>query len=112
MVSIIAPVANLFVLPTIPLAMLLSFTTGLVGVMAPHWMAAWLALPATGLLALDVAAAQWFAGLPYASTQLTLTGPMVAGFYGLILVWSGVMWRRRGGFARELESRHAAGLHT
>jgi competence protein ComEC len=110
-VSIIAPIANLFVLPTIPLAMLLSFATGLIGALAPWWLAAWVALPAIGLLGLCVAAAQWFAALPFAAAKLSLDGPLVAGFYLGIMVFSWVMWRRQRGFSQGLESSRISTLH-
>lgn len=84
--SIIAPIANLFVLPLVPLAMLLTFVTGIAGMVLPHGLASTLALPATGVLGYCIGTAQLFAGLPFTQVSQSMTAPMVGGFYILMLV--------------------------
>ncbi len=108
--SIIAPITNIFVLPFIPLAMLLTFITGLAGIMLPPSISSLVGLPTIGLLGYCIGVAQWFADLPYAQVKQGLTGIMVAIFYSTTLVVTWVMYRR----TKHLELRESllAGVHV
>ena len=107
--SIIAPVTNLFVLPFIPLAMLLTFISGLAGMFLPPTIAAFVSMPATGLLGYCIAVAQWFAAIPIAQVKQGLTGLMVASVYIIILLFTWILYKR----AKKLEVRNSllAGVH-
>ena len=85
--SLIAPITNLFVLPFIPLAMLLTFITGLSGMVLPTAITSIISLPATGLLGYCIGVAQWFASIPFAQIKQSLTGQMGAIFYALTLLF-------------------------
>lgn len=107
--SIIAPITNIFVLPFIPLAMLLTFITGLAAMMLPPSISSLIGLPTTGLLGYCIGVAQWFADLPYAQVKQGFTGIMVAIFYSTTLVVTWLMHRR----TKHLELRESllAGVH-
>ncbi len=84
--SLVALPANILVLPAIPLAMLLAFLAGLVGLIIPP-LALVAGLPALAVLSYIIFIAESMAKLPLAS----LTVPMfpfvvVLGMYGLIAV--------------------------
>lgn len=82
-VSIIAPVANLIILPLVPLVMLLAFIAGIFGIASP--LAPVLALPLKLLLALMLGTMNFLAHLPAASTTIKITGAMALAYYGVIL---------------------------
>jgi competence protein ComEC len=67
--SIIAPLANVALLPMVPYAMLFGAAC-LVGGMAWLPLGQWLALPAYLFLAWLTEGARWFANVPYAAVQL------------------------------------------
>lgn len=69
--SNVALFANLAVLPLVPLAMLLTFAAG-IGSMILPFAAQLIGTPAELLLGYMTAAAQYFAGLPWAETTLEL----------------------------------------
>lgn len=91
--SVIAPLANAVVLPVVPLAMLLSFMTGALAMVAPP-VAAWVALPTAGLLGLTIGIIQWFATWPYANVQLAATPLTVGGLSGVVAVVTLALWVR------------------
>lgn len=83
-VSVIAPASNIVVLPLVPMAMLTTFLTGIVGMVHPA-AGAIIGLPTAGLLGLMIGSAKWFAAWPMASTVMAANGLLVIGFYGLIV---------------------------
>lgn len=87
-ISVVGLLANLLILPFVPLAMLLTFITGIVTAVVPM-VGAWLALPTEWLLGAMVAVAQWCAGLPGAVQEVTLSGWGTVAVYGVILL---VVW--------------------
>lgn len=91
-VSMVAPISNVTVLPMVPMAMFLSFTSGLVGALAPA-IGGWLALPGTGLLALMIGLSQWFASWPLASINLPMNNALAVGAYVVILMFVWVLHR-------------------
>lgn len=82
--SNVAVIANLLVLPLVPLAMLLTFFAG-IGALAIPVAAAAIGFPAQILLSYMVQIAERLAGLPWAVTEVEVTSWHVAGMYGLIV---------------------------
>lgn len=93
--SNVAILANLLVLPFVPLAMLLTFLAGIGALLIPG-LAGWVGAPAAWLLEYMVAVAQYLAGWPWAQTQMTINGWAVAISYALIAGLCAYMaWRTR-----------------
>jgi competence protein ComEC len=93
--SNVAILANLLVLPFVPLAMLLTFLAGMGALLVPG-LAGWVGAPAAWLLEYMVAVAQYLAGLPWAQTQVTINGWTVAISYVAIAGLCAYMaWRTR-----------------
>jgi competence protein ComEC len=93
--SNVAIFANLLVLPFVPLAMLLTFLAG-VGALVIPGLANWFGAPASWLLDYMISVAKYLAGLPWAQTQLTINGWMMAGIYAAIILTCGYMaWRTK-----------------
>jgi len=93
--SNVAVLANILVLPLVPLAMLLTFGAGVMTLLAPA-LATIAGLPASWLLGYMTSVAEYLAGLPWAQTELNVTSWHVAGMY--VLIVSGclyVWWRTR-----------------
>ena len=90
--SVVAPFANLIILPLVPLAMLFTFIAGLVGLFLPA-IGPIAGLPAQWLLTYMTQTIQWVGGVDWAVQAVTIN------FVGLIvcysiLVTAGVwMWR-------------------
>jgi competence protein ComEC len=84
-VSLIAPIANILVLPIIPLAMLNGFLTGLLGLV---WLQ--FALPfafvSWSLLSYILKAVEVLASLPFASVNFSINAIILVGYY-LVLGW-------------------------
>lgn len=91
--SVVAPLANAVVLPTVPLAMLLGFGTGVVGMAAPL-LAGWISLPTTGLLALMIAVIHTLSQPSWANAELAISRPVMWGWYALMLVGCWLLWLR------------------
>ncbi len=90
--SNVAIIANLLILPFVPLAMLLTFVAG-VGAMVVPVLAGVIGLPAQGLLAYMTTTAHYLAGLSWAQTTLEIQPWMAWVAYGLIVglcIW---LWR-------------------
>lgn len=93
--SNVAIVANMLVLPLVPLAMLLTFLAGVGTLLLPD-LAGWWGAPAEWLLEYMVWVAQYLANLPWAQTQLTINGWVVAGSYAaLVALCCYMAWRTR-----------------
>lgn len=91
-ISNIAIVANLMVLPLIPLAMLLTFVAGLAGAIAPG-ISHLLSLPASLLLKYMSSVINFFADLPWAVSKFQPSPLAVVGCYVLVLAICLYMWR-------------------
>lgn len=91
--SNVAIVANLLVLPLVPLAMLLTFIAG-IGAMIMPGIAQLVGAPAAVLLQYMTGVAQYVAALPWAQTTLEVSGIAASIFYALLLVASIYMWRK------------------
>lgn len=82
--SNVSVVANLLVLPLVPLAMLLTFIAGLGSLIVPA-LGVIIATPATWLLSYMVQVAEFLAGLSWAKTELQLGAIFVILFYCLLI---------------------------
>lgn len=90
--SNVAVVANLLVLPLVPLAMLLTFIAGVGGLVIPA-LASIIGMPATWLLGYMTNVAHYFAGLPWAVSTLELSSIGVGLSYGILLCVCVCLWR-------------------
>ncbi len=96
--SVIAPLANLLVLPLIPFAMLLSFIAGLSGMFIPA-LSGWFAWPADLLLRIILALVDGLAHVPGAGREEGLSLPVALSVYGAIALLTLALQlgvRRRG----------------
>lgn len=101
-VSLIAPLANLIIMPLIPLLMLLGFASGLAGVMLPNF-AFTLMSPIARATELIIASLNTMAGYKWSAiTVEQVSAAKVAITYGLIIVLA--LLRRPKGFKRSLKS--------
>ncbi|MFN8505104.1 ComEC/Rec2 family competence protein [Kouleothrix sp.] len=99
--SLIAPVANVALLPVVPYAMLFG-ALALLGGMARLALGQWLALPAYLFLAWLTEGARWFARVPWASLQLPPFPLWLLLAYYAIVVGA---WLWNIGHARPLPSK-------
>jgi competence protein ComEC len=90
--SNVAVVANLLVLPFVPLAMLLTFIAGVGGLVLPS-VASVIGLPAQWLLQYMTSVAEYLSKLPWAQVQIEINGWFVAVSYVVIMLGSVYMWR-------------------
>ena len=95
-VSNVALVANLLVLPLVPLAMLLVFATGL-GVLVWPLLGTALGAVTTWLLGYMVLVASWLAALPWAQSEVEVGWWLVVVYY-LVLGAMCVYLRRSSGY--------------
>ena len=93
--SNVAVIANLLILPLVPLAMLLTFIAG-VGAAVFPLMAAVFGAPAYALLSYMTQTAHFFANLPWATTELSISNIGVVVLYAAIVSWMFYMkWRTK-----------------
>lgn len=94
-VSNLAIVANVLVVPLVPLAMLLTFLSGMIVLVFPP-LASLVAYPTTGLLNYMLNVAKTVADIPWAQATVGITSWFWAG-YGLALVLACIwMWYKTG----------------
>lgn len=94
--SHVAIIANVLIVPLVPLAMLLTFVTGCCAMPLPN-IVTLVALPAQWVLSYMTTVAMWLSELPWAQTELSLPGWM-AMVYILLLVGGCVWMQRATGF--------------
>lgn len=82
--SVVAPVANMLILPLVPLAMLLTFIAGLGGLVAPT-LASFIGLPAQLVLTYMTGTARFMGGLPWALQEFQLPVAGAAAAYVAIV---------------------------
>ena len=92
-VSIIALVANVLIVPLVPLAMLMVFAAALAGMLAPT-VAGWVAWPARILLTYMLDLISLLARVPHALAQQALPLPRMLGLYVIILAIVLVLWSK------------------
>ncbi len=90
--SNVAVIANLLILPFVPLAMLLTFIAG-VGVLVAPGVASLIGLPASWLLQYMVEVARYLAGVPWAQTALEVNGYVAIGAYIGLVALCIYLWR-------------------
>lgn len=91
--SNVAVIANLLVLPLVPLAMLLTFVAGIGGWLLPG-LAGIVGLPADVLLHYMTGVAEYAAALPWAQTTMEIPVYAAIGFYMILIVACWYMWYR------------------
>lgn len=91
-VSLVAIMANLLVLPLVPLAMLLVFLTG-ASVLLIEPIGAVFGVASTWLLQYMIGVAQAFASMPWALLELPVPPFVVAVMYGVIVTGCVYLWR-------------------
>lgn len=91
--SNISIVANLLILPFVPLAMLLTFMTGVGTLLAP-FMAAIISMPATWLLSYMIECINFLAAMPGVKTSLSMNVIVVFIYYAVLFGWWLYAWRR------------------
>lgn len=99
-ISNVAIPANLLIVPLVPLAMLLTFISGLAGLIVPA-AAEIVGLPATWLLTYMTETAQYLAGLPWAQMQLEVQWWMVLVYYAVVTAGCIAMAKMSGFKLRE-----------
>lgn len=103
-VSLIGLVANLLVATAIPIAMLLSFIAGLAGMVVPL-LAGWFAWPAKFVLTYMLDVANALSRIPHVfQTNLYLGSLDMALCYGLILLGSAALYRKRRTWFEAIET--------
>jgi len=91
--SIIALVANVLVVPLVPLAMLLSAGAGLAGMLLPS-MAGWFALPARLLLTYMLDIVRMLSSLPSVLIHRSISAVYMVGLYMVVLAVSFTLYKR------------------
>lgn len=91
--SIVAPIANLLILPFVPLAMLLTFIAGIGGLLVPG-LAHIVGLPAELLLSYMTQTIMYVGKLPWATREVALSAVGAVLFYALIIGLAVYMQRK------------------
>ncbi len=91
--SIISLLANMFIIPLVPLAMGLCLIAGMAGWLTPA-LAGWLAWPANLLMTYIVDLIRLFAKLPKASIEISLTALQLIYSYILVMLIILVLWKK------------------
>lgn len=92
-VSVIAPIANLLILPFVPLAMLLTFIAGVGGLLVPS-IANVMGLPAELILTYMTATIEYVGSLSWALQDIQITLPVALLLYAAIAGFSIYMWHK------------------
>lgn len=100
MISHVAIPANLLIVPFVPIAMLLTFISGLAGIIAPGG-AELVGVPASWLLGYMTNTAEFLAELPWAQTSLEVPWWVIPVYYGLMTAGCVYMQRVTGFKLRE-----------
>lgn len=91
--SNVAILANILILPLVPLAMLLTFIAG-IGTIVLSFISGVVGIPAYLILYYMTHTAEWFAGLPWAVSKLTIQLWQVALIYAVITGFMVYLWRK------------------
>lgn len=95
-VSLIALVANLLIVPFVPLAMALSLAAGIGGMLAAGF-AGWIAWPARFLLTYMLDMAAVLSRVPYAFHRLSLSLRLMLGLYASLVAFTLLLWHKTRG---------------
>ena len=85
-VSLVGLITNIPVLPFLPLAMLLTFVAGLAAIALPLGLAQLIAKPASWMLSVIIAVAEWGAELPGSVMNIQLSIGFVVGYYAVLML--------------------------
>ena len=87
-ISPLAPLINVILLPSIPLAMALSFITALAG-LTGGWLGQWLAYPSWLILTYGIRVVKWGALLPGATVNITagMSEVILISYAGVLATW-------------------------
>jgi competence protein ComEC len=88
-----ALIANMLVLPLVPITMLLTLIAGMGGLMLPG-VAHWFGFPAYVVLHYMLWIINYIAALPGALQHIHFGGALLAGYYGCMLAICIVLWRK------------------
>jgi hypothetical protein len=91
--SFVALLANLLVVPLIPIAMVLSFIAGMSGMLLPQ-LAGWLAWPARWLLTYLLDMASLVSRIPRMRFGVTLSTATMVFLYAAILSLTVIWWHK------------------
>lgn len=91
-ISNVALIANILVLPLVPLAMLLTFLVGVCHALLP-WLASIIALPTSALLEYMTSVAAWLSSVSWAMNEVEISWWFVPAFY--ILLAAVCWWMKR-----------------
>lgn len=89
--SVVALIANILVVPLVPLAMLLTLVAGLGGMLVPQ-IAGWLALPARLLLTYMLDIVALFSRIPFAVAHPQINSLAMVMLYGVIIFLTLILW--------------------
>lgn len=95
--SVISPIANILVVPLIPISMLLIFITGIVGMISPN-LALWVAFPAKIIMTMTVWVIERLSKLSWAQASLQLKIWQAGAIYFvmfIIILYGWVIYKRR-----------------
>jgi competence protein ComEC len=92
-VSFISLIANVLVIPLVPIAMLVSLMAGLAGMWVPA-VAGWFAWPAQMILTYMLDISAMLSRVPHAVAKYALSLTALVFLYGVIIVMLLVMWRK------------------
>lgn len=95
-VSLIALVANLLIVPFVPLAMAFSLAAGIGGMLAAG-LAGWIAWPARLLLTYMLDMAALLSRVPYAFYRLSLSVGLMLGLYAAVVAFTLLLWHKTRG---------------
>ena len=84
--SLLAIIANVLVVPLIPLAMAATFLAGMVGVWIPVFFAALASWPATLVLSYITQVVTLLASISWAQISMPISLPLMVGLYVIILL--------------------------
>lgn len=90
--SVLSLVANILIVPLVPLAMLLTFVGGMTGLLLRP-VAAFAALPASWLLSYMTQVIAWLASFSWASVSVRITQLAMVGCYVALGVFAFLLWR-------------------
>ena len=91
--SVLSLMANVLVVPLVPLAMFSTFAAGTVGMLLPG-LAPFIAIPATILLSFITEVVRLMAQIPWASVPFTIDWPVMVGFYLALMATSFIAYKR------------------
>jgi competence protein ComEC len=89
-----ALIANVLVLPLVPVIMMLTFLSGIFGLFLPVGFAHIFAWPDILMLRYSTATVQYIANLPGAAATTSLTAPKFAGAYVIVFALTYILWRK------------------